>query len=158
MSISICLIRCGSATQHLDYALSFSEKSRYTSHDRLGLHWIFFGYSPTPHRPRAAREYIVEPGKQPCDRQCGLPVVFCTTQWSLRNKVQTTIEVTTIHLRYTRKVDIYSFYWKEKHCEQTWVRLIFFDSIQLRLRKFWFRLKRWLTMASNNWFKSTHDL
>ena len=41
---------------------------------------------------------------------------------------------------------------------QTRVLLNFFDSIQLNLRKFWFWLNSWLTMAFKNWFKSTHDL
>ena len=32
-----------------------------------------------------------------------------------------------------------------------------FYSIQLSLRKYWFWLNLWLTVAFNNWFKSTHD-
>ena len=37
------------------------------------------------------------------------------------------------------------------------VWLNFFDSIQLSLRKFWFCLNSWPTVALKNWFKSTHD-
>ena len=33
----------------------------------------------------------------------------------------------------------------------------FIDSIQLRLRMFWFLFNSWLTMASKNWFKPTQD-